>query len=156
MFQLTGPWLAGGLALAYLVGAFTIRYIKDVLKGVPSGLRTALNSTETNALAKLKAAEQDAINQAIGLLPAAPAAPATAAAPAAAASSVGSEVQKIADQALADIQAALGKVKAAPATSAVAADVKAVGDEAAAKIKAAAGTAATDVKTAVAEVAAKV
>jgi len=157
MFELSGPWLAGGLALAYLVGAFTIRYIKDVLKGVPSPLRTALNAAEKTALARLKAAEQAAVNEAVGILPAPPPAPATATAPAASAtSSAASEVKTIADKALADIQAALAKVGAAPAASSVATDVKTVGDEAAAKIKAAAGTAASDVKTAVAEVAAKV
>ena len=88
MFTLTGPWLAGALVLAYLVGAFTIRYVKDVLKGVPASLRSALNATETNALAALKAAEQKAISDVTGLLPAAKAVPAAtpaAAAPAAAA-----------------------------------------------------------------------
>ena len=58
MFELSGLWLAGALVLAYLVGAFTVRYVKDLLKGVPSSLRSALNATETNALAALKAAEQ--------------------------------------------------------------------------------------------------
>ena len=87
MFELSGLWLAGALVLAYLVGAFTIRYVKDVLKGVPSSLRSALNATETNALAALKAAEQKAISDVTGLLPAIKtAAPATPAAkPAAAA-----------------------------------------------------------------------
>jgi len=117
MFQLSGPWLAGALALAYLVGAFTIRYIKDVLKGVPSPLRTALNANETNALAKLKAAEQKAINEAVGLLPAA-SAPAAAAAPTAVVS-----VQVVADKAAADIKTAgekaLADIKAAIAASPV-------------------------------------
>ena len=87
MFELSGLWLAGALVLAYLVGAFTVRYVKDVLKGVPSSLRSALNATETNALAALKAAEQKAISDVTGLLPAIKtAAPATPAAkPAAAA-----------------------------------------------------------------------
>ena len=87
MFELSGLWLAGALVLAYLVGAFTVRYVKDLLKGVPSSLRSALNSTETNALAALKAAEQKAISDVTGLLPAInTAAPATPAAkPAAAA-----------------------------------------------------------------------
>lgn len=92
MFELSGLWLAGALVLAYLVGAFTVRYVKDLLKGVPSSLRSALNATETNALAALKAAEQKAISDVTGLLPAiktaAPATPtakpaAAAAAPAA-------------------------------------------------------------------------
>ena len=87
MFELSGLWLAGALVLAYLVGAFTVRYVKDLLKGVPSSLRSALNATETNALAALKAAEQKAISDVTGLLPAIKtAAPATPAAkPAAAA-----------------------------------------------------------------------
>lgn len=102
MFTLTGPWLAGALVLAYLVGAFTIRYIKDTLKGVPSTLRTALNNTEKNALAKLKAAEQKAINDVTGLLPAAAAAPAkTTAAPAA------PDVKAIGEKAISDIQTVL-------------------------------------------------
>ena len=81
MFELSGLWLAGALVLAYLVGAFTVRYVKDLLKGVPSSLRSALNATETNALAALKAAEQKAISDVTGLLPAIKtAAPATPAA----------------------------------------------------------------------------
>lgn len=104
MFTLTGSWLAGALVLAYLVGAFTVRYIKDTLKGVPSTLRTALNNTEKNALAKLKAAEQKAINDVTGLLPAAAAAPAKTAAPAA------PDVKAIGEKAISDIQTVLADV----------------------------------------------
>ena len=87
MFELSGLWLAGALVLVFLVGVFTSQYIKDVLKGVPSSLRSALKSTETYALSALKAAEQKAISDVTGLLPAIKtAAPATPAAkPAAAA-----------------------------------------------------------------------
>jgi hypothetical protein len=81
---LTGVWLAGGLALAILVGMFAAQYVKDLVKGVPSTLRTALKQTEANALAALKAAEQKAIMDVTGLLPAAKAAAPVAAAPAAA------------------------------------------------------------------------
>jgi len=89
--ELKGLFLFGALVAAYLVGGFTWQYVTDWLKGVPSSLRTALKGTETNALAKLRAAEQKAIADVTGLLPAAPApaapvvaAPATpAAAPAA-------------------------------------------------------------------------
>src|SRR5271169_4192931 len=122
MIELSGPWLLGALALAWLAGAFTARYIKDVFKGVPSSLRTALNATESNALSSLKAAEQKAIADVTGLLPAAkaaPAAPAAApaatvaapAAPAAAAAKAASAVS-IASAALADVKAAVADVVA--------------------------------------------
>lgn len=54
---LNGLWLIGALAAAVLVGVFVSQYIKDRLTGVPSPLRTALQSTEASALAALKEAQ---------------------------------------------------------------------------------------------------
>ena len=82
--NLNGPWLLGALALTFLVGTFSSRYIKDLFKGVPSSLRSALNTAEKAALAKLKDAEQKAIADVVGSLPSAPP-PAPATAPVAAA-----------------------------------------------------------------------
>lgn len=116
MFDLNGPWLLGALALTFLVGVFASRYIKDVLKGVPSSLRSALNATETNALAALKAAEQKAIADVTGLLPAskataaAPAATAAApvaAAPTAASSGILKTVESDASVVVADVKKAV-------------------------------------------------
>ena len=54
---LDGFWLVGAIVLAVLIGIFISQYVKDVVTGVPSSLRTALSATETSALSSLKLAE---------------------------------------------------------------------------------------------------
>jgi hypothetical protein len=64
---LDGFWLLGGLAAAFVVGVFVSTYIKDKIKGVPSSLRSALGTAETDAVAALKAAETKVVSDVAGM-----------------------------------------------------------------------------------------
>jgi hypothetical protein len=147
---LTGPWLLGALALSVLVGVFVSRYVKDVFKGVPSSLRTALNNTESSALAALKAAEAKAISDVTGTLPGAtattaPAAPAvTSVAESDVKSAASAAVTKLGEAGAdlkADIESAISDVVNKHKTVAVAKTAAATASVAAAKASNAAGEA---------------
>jgi len=53
---LEGLWLLAALGAAVLIGIFVAQYVKDLVTGVPSALRTALSQTEATALAAMKEA----------------------------------------------------------------------------------------------------
>lgn len=67
MFELSGLWLAGALALAFVAGVFLSTTIKDKLKGVPSSLRSALSATESSAMAELAKAKSAVVNDVTNL-----------------------------------------------------------------------------------------
>jgi hypothetical protein len=61
-FALEGFALIAGLSGAVLVGFFGAQYVSDVVKGVPTPVRTALSATESWALAELKSLQTTVAN----------------------------------------------------------------------------------------------
>jgi hypothetical protein len=66
-----------GLVAAFIAGVLLSTKVKDIIKGVPSAARVAINNVEADALAKLKNAQTNVL----ATLPGAPPAPKVALAP---------------------------------------------------------------------------
>jgi hypothetical protein len=58
---LDGFWLLGGLGVAFLLGVFLSAKVKDLVYGVPSELRAALNVAQKDALSTLKTAKANTV-----------------------------------------------------------------------------------------------
>jgi hypothetical protein len=59
------------IAVAYVVGVLTATKVKDLITGVPSAARAAINNVEADAKAKLKTAQADVLSKLPGAAPAA-------------------------------------------------------------------------------------
>jgi uncharacterized BrkB/YihY/UPF0761 family membrane protein len=91
MFELSDFLFPALVVIAFVAGVVLSTKIKDVFKGIPSDLRTALDSVEADAANAVKSAKKTVVTTAVAsaltsvkvAAPAAAAAPVAAAAPAA-------------------------------------------------------------------------